>query len=428
MNFHEAKELFKKSYLEAGLELFNEETKALRFNCKCLKTYDATSYKKDVKLRITEEDINEYIDSEEFRSTIENAPVECSICSPTYREQIIQPLTQKLPLGVEGFVFGNSSEEQLYVSISNASTQFINYFRFDKKYLQHCLTKMCSSIGISRSGVTDIRSLLYSPFTIRVCNMSEGNVESAIKHSSALIDSCLFTLAYSKDVSFALVNEWPSLTKREFSLIENFVGLYPAIQQPLPTVTYHSDLVRFYLLGTSSDIPDLQFLSFYQVLEYFFLKVSDEKLYDQLFRRLSDPNFRPTPFFLDRLIQDVIDHNKITDETEMLKNVLYKFIDKEEVIEFINMHETHFGEKWYTTQRELFGKNVVVSQHEDHIIGTIANRIKIIRNAIVHSSDRYERYPRHIPFSESTKIIECEIPLVKFLAEKVIIASAIPLD
>jgi len=54
--------------------------------------------------------------------------------------------------------------------------------------------------------------------------------------------------------------------------------------------------------------------------------------------------------------------------------------------------------------------------------------IKIIRNALVHSSDRYEGKKSYVPFSESTEIVEKHIPLLKFLAEKVIFATSLSYD
>ena len=55
--------------------------------------------------------------------------------------------------------------------------------------------------------------------------------------------------------------------------------------------------------------------------------------------------------------------------------------------------------------------------------GNLAKRIKIIRNALVHSSDRYERQQRYIPTYGSEKMIRNEITLLRFFAEKVIIGS-----
>lgn len=425
MEFDEAKEILKNGYLKAGFELIEDHPRYFDM-CVCvtLDLEDLEEYfEENQYLRITEEDIMEYVNSEAVRATLETVPVECSICGPTYREQIIQPLRtfETVPLGPHPYiVFGNPNSGQLYVEINTASMLFVNYFRFYEAYLQQCK----DIFATSKSKPLDIREWLYRPTTIRIGNMSEVNTENALTRSSILIESCLFEFSYLKHIPMRLAEEWPY--KKEKPKLFEFDKPVSESQFPLPRVSYNTDLIRFYQLGRSSDILVLQFLAFYQVLEYFFIKVSNEKLYDQLSRRLNDPKFKTTPDHLDHLIQDVIEHRRITDETEMLKNVINKFIDEKELIKFIQMYEDHLGEELYTKRRDLFGEKVHVPLRSGHVVGNIAKTIKVVRNALVHSSDRHERFPRHVPFSESTKIVEYEIPLVKFLAEKVIIASAKP--
>lgn len=403
MDFDEAKKIFKDHYSKAGFKLVDERPNELFFK------YSG------VTLRISEDDIMDYADSEDFRSTLETCPVECSMCSPTYREQMVYPLNTRFSFPMNEFVFGDSSGDDLYVEIGLATMQFVNYFRFDKTILQLCQEK----IGIVPS--LDIQHL-YRPPTIRVYNINEPSVEKALKRSNDIISSCLFRLSYLKNIPLGLAEEWSTsqLKDEKFSYDEPVSGQ----RFQLPSTNFNSEIIQFYQLGMSSDIPVLQFLAFYQVLEYFFVIVSDEKLYNRLSQRLNDPKFNYTSHkHLDHIIQDVHDH-KYIDETEMLKNVLKKFVDETELMEFIEAYEKHLGRNLYTKRRDVFGENVQVSLSRGHVLGNIATTIKAIRNALVHSSDRYERSPRHIPFSESTKIVKLEIPLIKFLAEKVIIASA----
>ena len=108
----------------------------------------------------------------------------------------------------------------------------------------------------------------------------------------------------------------------------------------------------------------------------------------------------------------------------MLKNVLSRFIDEKELIEFIIAYEKHLGEKIYSKNHSVFGKNIEIKLDEGHVIGNVSKQIKEIRNALVHSTDRYERSARHIPFTKTTKKIAKDIPLMKFLAERVIIATS----
>jgi hypothetical protein len=66
-----------------------------------------------------------------------------------------------------------------------------------------------------------------------------------------------------------------------------------------------------------------------------------------------------------------------------------------------------------------------VKLEEGHVFGNIAKRIKVLRNALVHSSDRYDRNERFVPLTSAyEKIIRREIPLLRFLAERVVIATS----
>ena len=173
----------------------------------------------------------------------------------------------------------------------------------------------------------------------------------------------------------------------------------------------------------STDDPVIQFLSFYQVLEYYFVSISEEQLYTKLSQRINDLKFSTSPRNLDRLIQDTLTHKRETDETEMLKNVLIRFVDEDEIIEFIKAYEEYLDDNLYTKKRTIFGEAVEIWLNPGHVTGNLAKRIKIIRNALVHSSDRYERQQRYIPTYGSEKMIRNEIPLLRFFAEKVIIGS-----
>ena len=167
----------------------------------------------------------------------------------------------------------------------------------------------------------------------------------------------------------------------------------------------------------------LQFLLFYQVLEYFFLTISDERL-QRLTKRVSDPRFSTEAKSLDRVIQDVIEHKRTTDETEMLKLVLERYVDETELMEFIKAYEAYLKEPYYTKRRRRFGVDAEVKLAPGHLFGNVAKVVKTVRNALVHSSDFHERVERHVPFSEGTRLVELEVPLLQFLAERVIIASS----
>lgn len=232
---------------------------------------------------------------------------------------------------------------------------------------------------------------------------------------------CLFNLAYLKGTALVLEEELPKRQAlgNSFQFEENDFGR----ELPLPRAKVNKDVVRFYQRGMAVEDPVNQFLSFYQVLEYFFLTVSDEELYRKLTSLVNDPLFLVKPKHLDKVIQVTLNHKRESDETEMLRLVISKHVDELELIAFITAYEDHLGDKWYTKKRRLFGEENEVKATSGHVFGNVAKRVKLIRNALIHSSDRYNRQENFVPTRAAEMEIRKEVPLVKYLAEKVIIAS-----
>jgi hypothetical protein len=82
------------------------------------------------------------------------------------------------------------------------------------------------------------------------------------------------------------------------------------------------------------------------------------------------------------------------------------------------------SEKPYSKKRKIFGELMEINLKEGHAISNAAKILKHIRNAIVHSSDKYQRDECHIPLSASDTTIVDFIPIVRFFAEKVIYGTA----
>jgi hypothetical protein len=416
MEFEQAKEKLKDFYRNSGLELVDEHQNELFFRYERGRS----------SFHIGEQEISDFMQCENVRASFQTLPVECSICSTQYREHIVNfsdyDRRRMLPYRDLHYIFGTLGESAIYVEVGVASNLFANYYRLDDTVAQYTLERMRRPIiRENRNNFNEMYDVLYRPLTIRVNNLNAASVEGALKRSSSIIDNCLFELAYLKDITLSLEEELPRRLPRikPFQFGTRFEGS----ELPLPRVGYSADILRFYQRGMSTDDPVIQFLSFYQVIEYFFVRISDEQLYSKLSQKINDPKFTTTPANLDRIIQDTITHKRETDETEMLKFVLNRFIDEAELIEFLKAYEAYLGDNLYSKKKSIFGENIEVKLEPNHTIGNIAKRIKVIRNALVHSSDRYERQQRYIPSTSSEKMIHNEIPLMKYLAEKVIIGS-----
>lgn len=418
MEFIDAKTKLKERYITEGFELVEENQGELFFKYP----------KRDTRIiRISKEEISEYLEYENEQQIFKTEPVECSICSTIYREHMVDVLDygegSLLLLKDIVFTFGEPYEGNIYAEIGPASNLFVNFFRFDKALKEFSIRRLYGLL--SRRGTNkfiDMRDSLFKPQTIKIHNMQAPNIDAALRRSNLTIDACLFELSYLRGITLTLHERWPLREPRirPFKFGEQFNGN----QLPFPRVSFNADIVRFYQRGMSTEDPVNRFLSFYHVLEYFFVNVSDEQLYNKLSQRINDPKFSTSPKNLDNIIRDTLKHRRETDETEMLKLVLNKFVDEAELIEFIKAYEMHIDENLYSKRRTIFGEGIEVKLEPGHIISNLAKRIKFIRNALVHSSDRYDRNQSYVPTASAENMIRQEIPLMEYLAEKVIIASA----
>lgn len=413
MTLDEVKDKFKKEYARAWIEFVDEQHDELFFRTRAGAQFKASS-----------EDLNSYLQFESRKSTFDNKPFETCLSSPTHYEQIITSANRFSPFlsrRGENIRFGNPETDPLTVEIGDASPDFKNYFRFHEYSVMRTLERMRINRH-SRENST-LSDFIYAPQTVKVIGLNEVSSDSAVKKALELIEGCLFNLSYLKGVSLVLEEELPKrqAVGESFQFEENDFGK----QLPLPKAKINRDVTRFYQRGMAVEDPVNQFLSFYQVLEYFFLSVSDEELYRKLATVVNDPVFSAKPKHLDKVIQATLSHKRESDETEMLRLVLSRHVDESELITFIDAYESHLGEKWFTKKRKLFGEENEVKATLGHVIGNVAKRVKVIRNALVHSSDRYNRQENFVPTRAAESEIRKEVPLVKYLAEKVIIASSI---
>lgn len=375
--------------------------------------------------RAPSETLISYLDFENRRSSYENKPFETCLSSPTHYEQMITSGSRFNPLLSarygEQILFGDPNTDKLCVEISEASSDFKNYLRFQEYWVRRTIDRIRFR-RVSQESAT-IDDYLYAPMTIKVIGLNESSAENAVKKALELIEGCLFNISYLKGVSLVLEEELPKRQAigENFQFEERDFGR----KLPLPKAKINRDVARFYQRGIVVEDPVNQFLSFYQVLEYFFLPVSDEELYRKLGSLLNDPLFSTKPSHLDKVIQATLNHKRESDETEMLRMVIAKHVDEAELISFIDAYESHLSAKWFTKRRKLFGEENEVRNTAGHVIGNVAKRVKLIRNALVHSSDRYNRQDNFIPTRAAESEIRKEVPLVKYLAERVIISSSL---
>ena len=246
-------------------------------------------------------------------------------------------------------------------------------------------------------------------------DMKEEDLESVGKNK---IKGCLFKLAYSEQEAWELRELFGQSSTK---IIENV----ELIDMKIPSATYNDHLVSYYKVAASSAFSDQAFLSYYHVLEYYFLRVSDEIIHTGLKSLINDISFTTSYDNVNKIMSIIKKNDNSSDELEMLKAVIKKYVQEDDLIEYVKLMEKLAGRNVYTnTKQTIFGENICIDIRLGHVIGTTAKVLKHIRNALVHSSDKYNRDECFLPFSDSISIVVLYNPIIKFLAQKVIFANA----
>jgi hypothetical protein len=191
-----------------------------------------------------------------------------------------------------------------------------------------------------------------------------------------------------------------------------------------PRRRYHTDLVYHYQLGVASDSPALAYLSYYHIAEHFFVEVFDDDLISRVRDRLTRPDFstrrRKDLGELIRLVvraQQARGDELVFSEETALRLTLERFGDIDELIERLNAYDESLV-RYYETCPVDFADAPKVDFQAG--VATISKRIYQTRNAIVHSKEGPKS--KYRPFVHD-KELRKEIPLLRFVAEQVVVNS-----
>lgn len=335
----------------------------------------------------------------------------------SYREVevVVQRLNQNT-FEAPQFEFKSNSTKK--VVLSRASKEFsLSHMKSEdyKKYFDR-LVKSRLNRRI-KSGIKSIYfdSLLWHPITIKYILKRKISAEKMLADAMQCFDSCLYKLAV--DYSQA----WELFKSRR--LLQATFQSEDEVELNIPFGCYDKNLVNYYKVAVSSQFPSQSFLSYYHVLEYNFLSVSEEELQSKIRANIQSTSFNGSSTDIITLINVVKKHTDKSDEKDMLMRVLRKYVDQDDLKEFIKRFETAANDKLYTKARKVFGESLSININNEHMIPNVAQVLKHIRNALVHSSDKYNRDDCHIPLTESEELVSYYVPLVRFLAEQIISAK-----
>lgn len=322
------------------------------------------------------------------------------------------------------YSLGRPSNEYLLLFIKNLSDLAeINYRIFYGQSRNRLRGVLTHEKDKSRDLFYLLKKIIPNLRTLKISTESE----KSILDFESLSSSFLFTLGYNTDASFL-----PSNVTEQFKRAVRLGRLRRAeIEEvEVPKRKYLQDLVLYYQKGISSDSADLQYLSFYHILEHFFEKIYDEEMMASIKNKLTSPSFsykrNQDLKSLVKIIQDKLRYKNEEfqiSEPEALKLVLDKFIsDFSEVKEEINGYDTDLL-NYYKSHEISFSKGNKVNFDGDResILNNLRARIYKTRNSIVHSKETEKL--KYLPYKHDQELGK-EIILMRIISEHVIIGSS----
>ncbi|WUH90866.1 hypothetical protein OG900_12675 [Streptomyces sp. NBC_00433] len=197
----------------------------------------------------------------------------------------------------------------------------------------------------------------------------------------------------------------------------------------LPRLQYATEPLSLYWYARSAQgMPLLEFLAYYQVLEYYFPRYSQRDLLDKLRNELRDPTFRTDD---DRDLSRILRISQQSgrgygDERGQLKSTLRYCVSEDAISGFFDANlevREHFSNRRQVigglTSLDIGGKKV-------DLINAICERVYEIRCRVVHSKEDGggQQDGLLMPFSPEAESLRAENILMRFLAQKILIAGA----
>lgn len=279
-------------------------------------------------------------------------------------------------------------------------------------------TKECQTLVPSRSFIS-----------LKIKGVSFSTHDKAVSILEKLASAVLFQIDLMKEVSMTLARD-----ARRPIIIRSAKKFNKSEEYHFPTTQYDLEPISLYWYGKSAaGIPLLQFLAYYQSVEFYFPVYSETEAKKVMKNILKDPTFNKySDSDLTKLLNAMRTKMGKGFESErlMLKATLNECLDVDQLRQFIKRDNEML--EFFTSNKckELSKHKINPEQNETELINSIEERIYDIRCKIVHTKagDVQPNVELLLPFSKEVENMYYDIELMKYISQQVIIASGSPLN
>jgi hypothetical protein len=261
--------------------------------------------------------------------------------------------------------------------------------------------------------------------TLRLVDVDVTRHDEALQLLTRVSDALFFEIDLRFDVPLKLAAARDRVRRQRRRFVSR--GDVAGVGVRAPRTAYSEKPLSLYWYGrASTGVPLLEFLAYYQVLEYYFPSYGRRDILDKLRHELRDPRFEiEDDAHLSRVLMLASQAGKgFGSERDQLKATVKGCVTEEHLKEFLGS-DADFSEHF--DGKALKGvARIDLKDRRNDLLGQVANRVYDIRCRIVHTKEDGGESAAEIllPFSMEAESLGPDIELVKFLAQKCLIAGA----
>jgi hypothetical protein len=258
---------------------------------------------------------------------------------------------------------------------------------------------------------------------LRIENVQVARHDDALDLLERLANSFFFQLDLEFDTPLSLAPRRRRAFRRPFPR-----GQRGAPDLQFPRTEYDRDPISLYWYARSATgMPLLQFLAYYQTLEYYFPTYSQAEARRKIRNHLKHPSFRP-----DRdadlariLLAARTSGHGYGDERSQLRATVNECVEPGALRAFLTESEERI--QFFSAKAEgLTDQRIPIRNADADLRNDVADRIYDIRCKIVHtkSTGRDAEVELLLPFSKEAELLYSDIELVQFVAREVLVSAS----
>lgn len=292
------------------------------------------------------------------------------------------------------------------------------------------LTELCDDpvsvhIGDPSADLAAINSVATGPrsaLALRIQGSPVATLEETVRFVEKVTDSLFFQMDLQSGVPMGLQRDRRRIRRMRRRSPETATALC------FPTREYEGQPISLYWYGRSAaGMPLLQFLAYYQVLEFFMPTYSNRDAMGKVQKVLKDPRFSPDKDAqVARILAAIRGSARETGgERSMLEAVIRHCLTADELRSFLTA-ETDRREYYADGYKPVAPQKLSLDSGKTDLIGEVAQRLYQVRCRIVHTKDSggEKDLPALLPYSREARDLVHDIELVQYVATEVLVASS----